>query len=151
MYSTHKNHYSPDGDGVFEVKNGGPIVRYTYSESGDFNVNVRATDANGRVDSHSVLAHVDTVAGLTVSLVSESETLLKWEVPVNPSGGWMTVFLKKTAAPAARERRIMVASLNVVKRMTGKSGQRLRRTVVNFTSRRASSQQIGCWLSTMMT
>lgn len=76
-----------------------------------------------------MLAHVDTVTDLpnllepasvaTMSLVSESETLLKWEVPVNPSGGWMTIFLRKTAAPAVRERRIMVASSNVVKRMTG--------------------------------
>lgn len=83
-----------------------------------------------------MLAHVDTVTDLpnllepasvaTMSLVSESETLLKWEVPVNPSGGWMTIFLRKTAAPAVRERRIMVASSNVVKRMTGKSDQHLR-------------------------
>lgn len=88
-----------DGDGVFEIENGGPIARYTYPESGDFNVNVRATDANGGVGSHSVPVHVDTVTGLpvlpepasaaTVSSVGESETLLKWEAPVNPSGGWI--------------------------------------------------------------
>lgn len=118
-----------DGDGVFEVKNGEPIARYTYSESGDFNVNIRATDANGGVDSRSVLVHVDTVTGLpnllepasvaTMSLVSESETLLKWEAPVNPSGGWMMVFFRKPAASVVRERRIMVVSSNIVKRMTG--------------------------------
>jgi len=88
-----------DGDGVFEIENGGPIARYTYPESGDFNVNVRATDANGGVGSHSVPVHVDTATGLpvlpepasaaTVSSVGESETLLKWEAPVNPSGGWI--------------------------------------------------------------
>lgn len=37
-------------------------------------------------------------------------------------GGGMS-FSRKSAAPAARERRIMVASSNVVKIMTGKSGQ----------------------------
>ena len=88
-----------DGDGVFEIENGGPIARYTYPESGDFNVNVRATDANGGVGSHSVPVHVDTATGLpvlpepasaaTVSSVGENETLLKWEAPVNPSGGWI--------------------------------------------------------------
>lgn len=121
-----------DGDGVFGVENGGPIARYTYSESGDFNVNIRATDANGGVDSYSVLVHVDTVTGLpnllepasvaTMSLVSESETLLKWEAPVNPSGGWMTVFFRKPAVPAVRERRIMVAASNVVKRIPASAG-----------------------------
>lgn len=55
--------------------------------------------ANGGVGSHSVSVHVDTVTGLpvlpepasaaTVSSVGESETLLKWDAPVNPSGGWI--------------------------------------------------------------
>lgn len=55
--------------------------------------------ANGGVGSHSVPVHVDTVTGLpvlpepasaaTVSSVGESETLLKWDAPVNPSGGWI--------------------------------------------------------------
>lgn len=105
-----------DGDGVFEIENGGPIARYTYPESGDFNVNVRATDANGGVGSHSVPVHVDTATGLpvlpepasaaTVSSVGESETLLKWDAPVNPSGGWISkvdgIPLGRTQ-PGARE------------------------------------------------
>lgn len=87
-----------DGDGVFEIENGEPVVKHTYPASGDFNVNVRATDQNGQIGSHSVSVHVDTTTGLpvlpkpatqvSVSAV-EGNAKLKWEAAELPTDGWL--------------------------------------------------------------
>lgn len=86
-----------DGDGVYEVEDGTSQEKFTYSVAGDFNIQVRATDANDGIASHSVPVHIGTITGtegqpapvteVTVT-GNGTEATVSWTTEEQPTGGW---------------------------------------------------------------
>lgn len=98
--------YDFDGDGIWDVINGDDIANHVYPVAGDYQMQVRAYDANGLIGSHSVPVHIGTVefeappaAASSFTLTdNDTQAVMSWTADEAPADGWL---ISSNSAPIA--------------------------------------------------
>ncbi|MFT8531939.1 cutinase family protein [Bifidobacterium aquikefiri] len=112
-----------DGDGEFEIENGTAQESHQYTVQGDFNMQLRVTDAAGGISSHSVPVHVGTINGregepkpaTSVNVLGDgTNATLSWTADEELIGGqwWVTVNGIVVGSVSADARQVGISDLD---------------------------------------
>ncbi|MCO6394011.1 MULTISPECIES: PKD domain-containing protein [Corynebacterium] len=89
--------YDFDGDGTWDVTDAGEIGTHIYNKVGDYQMQVRVTDANGLIGSHSVPVHIGTetpkpapIGSIDLATIDNGNSAkLEWASTAEPNYGWL--------------------------------------------------------------